>query len=183
MRPLQILLCVSILLPSSVACAEDLVELLSGAKIHGKVLEIRREAREFDFETTVRGRAFTRTYPYDRVEAVTIDGKRYVLNAKEEPVSASRDDASGRSAGDAQGESPQVSRTEVERRIEQEGTSPPDWFEATALKYPSTLDLSWPLQSPTKGWHADKYVFHYLWSNVYPHPSRWKSGVKLIHDN
>jgi tetratricopeptide (TPR) repeat protein len=32
-----------------------------------------------------------------------------------------------------------------------------------------------------KAWQANKYVFHYLWSNVYPNPGRWKSGAKLIH--
>ena len=37
---------------------------------------IRQEAREFDFEALIGGRTITRTYTYDKVEAVTINGKR-----------------------------------------------------------------------------------------------------------
>jgi uncharacterized protein with FMN-binding domain len=182
MRPHQILLCISILLLLTGAdCAEDLVELLSGAKVRGKVVEIRKEAREFDVETTVGSRTVTRTYSYDRVEAVTINGKRYVLNARTESASTSRDDSSERPVGSSDGSTTQCSRAEIERLIEKDGTTPPDWFESTELDYPSTLDLSWPLKPPTKDWQAHKYVFHYLWSNVNPNPSRWKSGVKLIH--
>ncbi|MCH5376926.1 MAG: FMN-binding protein, partial [Planctomycetes bacterium] len=171
------------------AFANDLVEFLSGSKVTGKVLTIRKDAREFDFEASVGGRTITRTYSYDKVEAVTIDGKRYVLNTKATPASgissgnsdASTSDPSGQTASDSDGSSSQLSRAEIEQLIENTGSTPPDWYDDVQLQYPDTLDLSWPLKPPGKEWQASKYVFHYLWSNVYPNPGRWQSGAKLIH--
>jgi uncharacterized protein with FMN-binding domain len=180
MKLLQALLCLSVLaITASSSAAEDLVELLSGSKVHGKVLAIRKEAREFDFEASIGGRSFTRTYPYSKVEAVTIGGRRYVLNAKAAGASGSH--SPGHATGEPGGSSSHPTRAEIEQLIERVGGSPPDWYDATPLQYPQTLDLSWPLKPQGKNWQAHKYVFHYLWSNVYPNPGRWKSGAKLIH--
>lgn len=166
---------------ASATLGEDLVELVSGASVRGKVTEIRREAREFDLETEIGSRTVTRTYSYDRVEAVTIDGKRYVLNERPYPADPSHANSSSHTTGDQDGSPSERSKAEIERLIEAQGATPPDWFATTELDYPSTLDLSWPLKPPTKNWQANKYVFHYLWSNVNPNPGRWKSGIKLIH--
>jgi uncharacterized protein with FMN-binding domain len=157
--------------------AEDMVEFLNGSKVSGKLLTIRKEAREFDFAASIGGRIITRTYRYDQVEAVTINGKRYVLNVKAAPAGG----GSAGHAGGSAGSSSPISPAQIERLIESTGSSPPDWYDDVPLQYPKSLDLSWPLKPEGQGWQANKYVFHYLWSNVYPNPSRWKSGVKLIH--
>lgn len=182
MRPTRVLLFMSTLtLLTGPSFADDLVEFLSGSRVRGKMLAIRKEAREFDFETSIGGRTVMRTFAYSKVEAVTINGKRYVLNAKMEPASTSRDNSSEYSGHSSSGSSSTPSRAAIERFIENAGSSPPDWFDTTPLQYPNTLDLSWPLKPQGKGWQANRYVFHYLWSNVYPNPGRWKSGTKLIH--
>jgi uncharacterized protein with FMN-binding domain len=182
MRPPRVLLFISTLtLLTGPSYAEDLVELLSGSKVRGKMLAIRKEAREFDFEASIGGRTITRTYAYSKVEAVTINGKRFVLNAKTEPARTSRGDSSEHSTDNSGGASSPPSRAEIDRLIENAGGSPPDWYDTTPLQYPNTLDLSWPLKPQGKAWQANKYVFHYLWSSVYPNPTRWKSGAKLIH--
>ncbi len=182
MRSLPVLLCLSMLtLATSPSFAEDLVEFLSGSKVRGRVLAIRKEAREFDFEASIGSRTVARTYSYDKVEAVTINGKRYVFNAKTEPGSTSRGDSSGHVTSDPGGSSSQASGSKIERFIENAGSSPPDWYDDEQLQYPKTLDLSWPLKPATKGWNAKKNVSNYLWEVINPNPGRWKSGVKLVH--
>jgi uncharacterized protein with FMN-binding domain len=163
--------------------AEDLVEFLSGSKVRGKVLAIRKEAKEFDFETSIGSRTISRTYSYDKVEAVTINGKRYVLNAKPESASGDSTGHTAGRSGDTPGQTARdsKSRAEIELLIKDAGSTPPDWYEDAPLQYPQTLDLSWPLKPQGTAWQANKYVFHYLWSNVYPNPGRWQSGAKLIH--
>ncbi len=182
MRLLPVLLCLSMLTSmASPSSAEDLVEFLSGSKVRGKVLAIRKDAKEFDFEASVSGRTFKRTYAYDKVEAVTINGTRFVLNAKPEPGGTSRGDRSGHTASNSGGSPSQGSRAAIERLIENTGSSPPDWYDDVPLDYPKTLDLSWPLKRTTKGWNEKKNVFEYLWGVVNPNPGRWKSGIKLVH--
>ncbi len=149
------------------SAAEDVVEFLSGTHVRGKVSSIRKEAKEFDFETTVGSRTLTRTFAYDKVEAVTINGVRYLLNQKSQPAAT---------AG-----SIRRSKAEVNRLIEQQGKSPPAWLQETPLSFPASLDLSWPLQPPTEDWNAEQNVSQYLWTHVNPNPGRWKSGVKLVH--
>jgi uncharacterized protein with FMN-binding domain len=169
--------------------AQDQVEFPSGSKLEGKVLSIRKDSREFDFEATVSGRIIQRTFSYDQVRAVTIGGTRYVLNAApptargtdSQIAGASSGGSSRRATGEGDNPSPQVSQAEIERIIADAGGTAPDWYAEAPLEYPPTLDLSWPLEPQGKGWQAHKYVFHYLWSNVYPNPSRWQSGARLIH--
>ncbi len=104
MRSASFLLCLATLtLLTSPSFAEDMVEFLSGSKVLGKVLAIRKEAKEFDFEATISGRTVKRTYAYDKVKAVTINGKRYVLTAKTESASVGRRGPSRQTAGDSSG--------------------------------------------------------------------------------
>ena len=150
--------------PSSCDAA-DLVEFLSGAKANGTVRSIRKTEREFELEITVAGRKVIRTYPFSKVHAVTFQGKRYVLTK----MPSGSDDAIRRS------------RDEVLLLIKNTGSTPPDWYEETPLDYPDTLELSWPLKPPTKGWKNKVNVGQYLWDIINPNAGRWKSGVKLIH--
>ena len=161
-----VVLCVVLAAPSS-CLAEDLVEFLSGAKARGTIKEIRKEKKDFDFEVKLGGRSVVRTYPFDKVHAVTMQGKRYVLTKKPQ-------------ASDS-GEATQRTRAQVLELINTVGRTPPEWFESTPLDYPRTLDLSWPLKPPQKGWNNQKNVGQYKWDIINPNTSRWKSGVRLLH--
>ena len=75
---------------SNVAGAEDLVEFLSGAKAQGTVKEIRKSEKQLDFEIQLGGRRILRTYTFDKVHAVTMNGTRYVLNPLDQSASGGR---------------------------------------------------------------------------------------------
>ncbi len=114
---------------------------------------------------TIGGRSFVRTYPFAKVHAVTLNGKPYELTPLPTPVA----------------EKNERSKAEVLELIKTVGSTPPDWYEDTPLNHPATLDFSWPLKPPTKGWNGKVNVGQYLWDTVNPNPSRWKSGAKLLH--
>ena len=147
----------------------DSIEFLDGHSVEGRILEIRKDDREFDF-TDPKTNA-TKTYAYADVHAVTFKGRRFVLTPKQsEPT------------GDA-GNSPGKSSTkpEILQQIDQAGRTPPDWFDATPLNHPDSLELDWPLEA--KGpWNESKNVGQYIWGRVNPNVSRWKSGIKLVHE-
>ncbi len=156
----------------SPAVAQDSVEFINGSNAHGKVTEIRKTEKEFDFDTTIGNRKFSRTYPFSKVHAVTLNGKRYILTPKSKTQPKKPDSTTA----------PQTrTKAEVSAIIATAGTTPPDWFASTPLNYPKTLDLSWPLKPPTTGWHSQKNMGQYIWSIVNENPSRWHSGIKLVH--
>jgi uncharacterized protein with FMN-binding domain len=71
-------------------------------------------------------------------------------------------------------------RAEVLALIDRIGRTPPDWFEATPLEYPRTLDLAWPARPPAP-WNNQKNVGQYVWDVINPNPARWRRGVRLMH--
>lgn len=144
--------------------AQDSIEFLNGSKIQGRVKQIRKDQKELDFETKVGTRTFTRTYPFSKVHAVTMKDRRYELTPKP-----------------AAGSSTTRTPDEVAAVIAEAGKNPPDWFEKTKLNYPKSLDLSWPIKPPTKGWQSHKNMGQYIWSVVNENPGRWHSGIKLVH--
>ncbi len=146
--------------------ALDTVEFLNGSTAQGKILQIRKEQKEFDFETKIGAQTFMRTYPFSKVHAVNMKGKRYELTPNTAATS---------------GKSVQRTKAEVKAVIAAAGKTPPDWFEETPLDYPESLDLSWPLKPPTKGWHSRKNMGQYIWSVINENPKRWHSGIKLVH--
>lgn len=160
------------LLMHATACCEDVVEFLNGTKMTGTVTSIRKADKEFDFETTIGGKTFARVYPFGKVHAVTYKGNRYELT----PMASSSSGANASESGDAT-----RSKQEVLAMIAAAGQTPPDWFDATGLDYPDTLDLSWPLKPPGKGWQQHKNMGQYIWSVINENPGRWRSGIKLIH--
>ncbi|KAA5541734.1 FMN-binding protein [Roseiconus nitratireducens] len=149
--------------------SQDQVEFLNGTTIEGKVQSIRKTDREFDFETTVGDRTLKRTYPFAKVHAVILKGKRYELTPKQAGDSAASQTADRRS------------ESEIKAVIEAAGETPPEWFESTDLDYPKSLDLSWPLRPPTKEWESHKNMGQYIWSVINENPGRWHSGIKLVH--
>lgn len=75
---------------------------------------------------------------------------------------------------------PARSSEQVLALIDRVGRTPPEWFEATPLEYPKTLDLAWP-ERPTGPWDNRKNVGQYIWDVINPNPARWKAGVRLLH--
>ena len=67
-------------------------------------------------------------------------------------------------------------RAEVEALIKEVGGKSPEWWDSTTPRYPDTLDLNWPLK-PGGKWNMGQFI----WDIINPNPSRWKEGVKLVH--
>jgi uncharacterized protein with FMN-binding domain len=172
------------------SASADLVEFLSGAKAEGTVKKIDKEARKIEFDLTIGGRTVARTYSYEQIHAVTMGGKRYVLNAAGAAPStgraassgkvASSSDDSGAGAAAAGAAGQRRTKTEVDALIEQAGRAPPDWYESTPLNYPQSLDLSFPEPAPG-GWNNQKNVGQFVWDVINPNENRWREGVRLMH--
>jgi len=174
-------------LSSSGDAVADVMELLSGAKLEGKVTKIDKAAKEVTFETTLGGRLYARAYAYSRIHAITLGDKRYVLTekpdsppAEERSSSRSGSTSSSRSTAKPSASADRRSRAELEKWIEQQGSTPPDWYESTPLNYPESLDLNWPEPAPG-GWNNQKNMGQYIWDVINPNPSRWREGVRLLH--
>ncbi len=71
-------------------------------------------------------------------------------------------------------------KAEVLAAIKKIGSTPPDWFAATPLNFPKTLDLSWP-SNPGGPWDPNKNVSQFIWTSINENESRWKEGVKFLH--
>ena len=95
-------------------------------------------------------------------------------------TSQSRGKVSQKKTGKAPADVPQRTRAEVDALIEQMGRTPPEWFEATALNFPQSLDLAWP-EKPPGGWNNQKNVGQFVWDVINPNPGRWREGVRLMH--
>ncbi|WP_164101852.1 FMN-binding protein [Candidatus Laterigemmans baculatus] len=159
------------------ADAQDEVEFISGSKLQGKVTAIRKNDKEFDFSAKIGERVTTRTYPFDRVHAVTLSGKRHVLT----PLPSAQPTPQKSSTESIQTSPRTRSPAEINRLIEQAGQTPPEWYDSVALEYPDTLDLDWPLKPPGEGWNNQKNMGQYIWDVINPNPHRWQSGIKLVH--
>jgi uncharacterized protein with FMN-binding domain len=177
-----------LLLVAQSAGAVDVVELNSGAKVQGQILS--RNAKSIVMNVTVSGVTLKRTYSLSSIKAITTGGKREVLaggdaasgsassgvsnskNSDSSSITRSRP-GSSKSGGGPKGE--------LDALIEKLGREQPDWYDATELNYPPTLDLDWPEPPPEKGWNNQKNVGQFMWDIVHPNPSRWKEGTKLMH--
>jgi len=184
--PLVASLLLTLLLASQATA--DVLELLSGAKLEGRVTKIDKAAQQVTFETTLGGRPYTSTYPYSRIHAVTLGDKRYVLTDKPDRPPAGTSSSGSKAAG-ASSAKPGVSaaasgdtrtRAELERWIDQQGSTPPDWYDDTPLNYPKSLDLDWPEPAPPP-WNNQKNIGQYIWDVVNPNPGRWREGVRFMH--
>ena len=61
------------------------------------------------------------------------------------------------------------------------GSTPPDWFAATPLKYPPSLDLSWTPPPQGTPWDPNKNVGQFIWSTINENEGKWKEGVRFLH--
>ena len=69
---------------------------------------------------------------------------------------------------------------EVRALIKKVGSTPPDWFQATPLRYPKTLDLTWK-ETPGAPWDPSKNVGQFIWTSINENESRWKEGIRFLH--
>jgi uncharacterized protein with FMN-binding domain len=169
-------------LPTPVA-AEDVIEFLSGANVAGTVTKIDKDQKLVTFETTIGGRKYDRVYPYSKIHAVTYQGKRFVINAKSDTPTTPKPRPEPTGNNDEDEPTRPVTPTraaDIQPIIATAGKTPPDWFEATALDYPQSLDLAWP-EKPPGGWNSQANVGQYIWDIINPNPGRWQSGVKFVH--
>ena len=81
----------------------------------------------------------------------------------------------------ATGAVPVRTQTEIEDLIRKTGATPPDWWDATPLNFPKTLDLTLTPPPKGSGWDPQKNVGQYFWSVINENSSKWKEGVKLAH--
>ena len=170
---------------AGVASAEDVVEFLSGAKAEGTVTKIDVAGKQITFESTIGGKKFSRVYPYSKVHAVTYKGKRHVITERKATVKILPPKNTDPAEEDPQTPSttlqPQVrTQKDIQNLIDAAGKTPPDWYDATPLDYPQTLDLSWP-EKPPGGWNPQANVGQYIWDVINPNPDRWRSGVRFMH--
>lgn len=162
----------------------DVIEFLSGAKVTGSVTGIDKEKKEVTINAEIGGISRTRTYPYSKIHAVTLGEKRYELNPKRaETTRPTKPDGTDNSAtgGDRpKTASGNLSSRDLQKLIDDVGRTPPEWFDATPLNYPDTLDLTWP-KKPPGGWNAQKNIGQFIWDIVNPNENRWREGVKFMH--
>jgi len=168
-------ICLSCLAATTVI-AEDEIELLSGNRIQGKIIE--RTAQSIKIQITVEKRPLVRSYPLNRVRAITQNGQRQILVPTGKEASNSAPAAASRPAS-VPGKPPPIDPG-LDSQIDQMGRTPPDWFDATPLEYPDTLDLSWPEPAPVI-WNYTRNVDHYLWDIISSNPRRYRSGVRFMH--
>lgn len=72
-------------------------------------------------------------------------------------------------------------KAEVLALVKKTGSTPPDWFAATPLNYPKTLDLSWSPPPQGAPWDPNKNVGQFIWTSINENEGRWKEGVKFLH--
>ena len=156
------------------------VEFLTGEKLECKVLT--RDDKEMKVEITKDGKTTERTIPLAEVHVVTINTKRYVINAK--PMTKTAKTGKTKSPplplGEGRGEGLTRTKAEIDALIDEQGRTPPDWFEATPLNFPKSLDLTWP-PKPPGGWDNQKNVGQYIWDVINPNQNKWREGIRLMH--
>jgi len=73
------------------------------------------------------------------------------------------------------------SKAEVLAFIKKTGSTPPEWFAATPLNFPKTLDLSWSQPPPGSPWDPNKNASQFIWTSINENEARWKEGIKFLH--
>lgn len=73
------------------------------------------------------------------------------------------------------------SKAEVQALIKKVGVTPPDWFAATPLNYPKSIDLTWKDPPQGAAWDPSKHIGHFIWTSINENEGRWKEGVRFFH--
>jgi uncharacterized protein with FMN-binding domain len=157
--------------------ATDQVELLDGTKYDGRLIKEMPETLRFEVEIPGGGKAEI-DIPTKTVYVLAVSGKKRVMNEKGGKAAP---DTSGKpgTAAKAGAAGAKTSKADILALIKKTGGTPPDWFAATPLNFPKTLDLSWPQASGP--WDPNKNVGQFIWTTINENESRWKEGVKFLH--
>jgi uncharacterized protein with FMN-binding domain len=182
-RLLFLFVSVGLILVGASMARADALELLSGIKLQGEILE--KSDSSVSIRVTIAGRSFNRTYKLADVHAITVGETRDVINERTKGKSAS---PAPSKTGDPKAKgNPQApagtgvarTREQIDALIRQAAQNPP-WYDETPLNFPQTLDLSFP-ERPGGGWNNQVNVGQYVWDIINPNPSRWHEGIKLLH--
>ncbi len=151
------------------ASGEDVAVLNTGSRVVGKVTGY--DTNSVSIEVSVGTRTVTRKYPASQIRTLTINGAEIDLSKVQPTAEGTRSAAPPRMIR---------SKAEIIAEIDRVGKTPPDWYDGTLLRYPDTLDLSWPEPAP-KGWDSSKNVGQFIWDRINPNESKWREGVRLMH--
>ncbi len=163
---LRVFFSITIVFAASVcAWAIDTVELTTGAKATGKIRSLSGSTVVIDVK--IGTRTFQRRYTKSRVKAIFVDGKQVDMKT-------------GKTAAVSSSGRVEKPGEEILAEIDRLGKTPPDWYDATPLNYPKTLDLSWPMPAP-KPWNGSKNVGQFIWERINPNASKWREGVRFLH--
>jgi uncharacterized protein with FMN-binding domain len=163
---MELLVVVMLLMTFAATASADTLESTTGALVEGKV--VARDDKFVTMEVLVAGKPVQRKFPLSVVRALTVGGKREVLQG-------------GGVAAPAAAGAVAVKRTPAEiNALITKAAAPPDWLEATKLNLPASLDLSWP-EKPPAPWNNQKNVGQFIWDVINPNTNRWREGVKLMH--
>lgn len=160
------------------------IELLTGTQVKGRIVD--KDETNLTIETQVGQYTSSRKIPLKRIRCVTCGDKRTTINDASEsnetsPKKSSADSSPGkRSASREPGNAEQRTPAEINRLINELGRATPDWWNATPLNYPQSLDLAWP-EKPDGPWNAQKNVGQYLWEIVKPNQNKWHEGTRFVH--
>ena len=118
----------------------------------------------------------------DRVKALQTPAQRSAAqSAQGTSTQVKADKAKATAKAGTQDEPVQRTRDEIDAMIDEAGKTPPQWWDSVTLRYPKTLDLSWPKPPEGSDWDTKKNVGQYLWSVINENPGRWKEGVRFLH--
>ena len=145
--------------------AIDTVELTTGAKATGMIRSY--SGNDVIIDVKIGTRTFQRRYPKDRVKAIFVDGEQVDMKTGEASATPSTGQA-------------ERSRDDIIAEIDREGKTAPEWYDATPLNYPKTLNLAWP-QPPPKGWNSSLNVGQFIWDRINPNANKWQEGVRFMH--
>ncbi len=154
----RVLVCLLVAI-STAASAAELV-FLDGKTVDGRTLS--KSKTHLKVELEIEGKKVVQEIELSKLHKVTINGKTYVLNPRQAAATASL-----------------KTQKEVTELVDQQGRTPPEWFDSTALEFPKTLDLDWTL--PAKPWNNQKNIGQYVWDIINPNPSKWPAGIRLMH--
>jgi uncharacterized protein with FMN-binding domain len=160
-------------------CLGDQVELLDGTRYDGRLVQEKTDSIRFEVAIPGGGKAEI-DIPTKNVHALAVNGKRRVVNEK-----AGKAPAAPKAAAPAAAAGPKASgartKADVLAHVKQVGMTPPDWFAATPLKYPPTLDLTWSPPPQGAPWDPNKNVGQFIWTTINENEGRWKEGVRFLH--
>ena len=172
-----------LLLVAAAPPGSDQVELLDGTQYSGKLLKETADTIRFEVEIPGGGGRAQIDIPTRSIHVIAVGGKKRVVNEKGGKAGSTAKAADpaapkGTAAGAAGGAR---TKADVMALVKQMGSTPPDWFAATALNFPPTLDLTWSPPPQGAPWDPNKNVGQFIWSTINENEGRWKEGVKFMH--